>query len=240
MELTDIHCHILPEVDDGSQSMEQSIAMLDIAARNAIHTIILTPHNKPSRHHLHAGSMEMRRKALEDAAREAGISIKLLNGSELLYRMGLPEELREGEALTMAGSHYVLLEFRPADDYDYLRNGVYELLSEGYLPIVAHAERYRCLTEHPERVEELHGMGAYIQLNAGSIMGELGFGIKRFTKSLLKKELVHFVATDAHDTAKRKPELKKCADHIVKKYGQVYAQRIFAENPSCILQDEII
>lgn len=240
MELTDIHCHILPEVDDGSQSVEQSIAMLDIAVRNAIHTIILTPHNKPGRHHLHAQSMEQRRKALEAAAEEAGISIALYNGSELFYRMGLPEEIRDGEALSMADSHYVLLEFRPADDYDYLRNGVYELLSEGYLPIVAHAERYICLTEHPERVAELHGMGAYIQLNAGSIMGESGFGIKRFAKGLLKKELVHFVATDAHDTSGRKPELKKCADYITKKYGQMYAQRIFEENPSCILQDEII
>lgn len=240
MELTDIHCHILPAVDDGSQSLEQSVAMLDIASKNAIHTIILTPHNKPGRHHLHAESMERRRRELAAAAEEAGISIALYDGSELFYRMGLSEELRKGEAHTMAGSRYVLLEFRPADDYDYLRNGVYELLSEGYLPIVAHAERYRCLTEHPERVEELYGMGAYIQLNAGSIMGELGFGIKRFTKGLLKKELVHFVATDAHDTAKRRPDLKKCADHIVKKYGQMYARRIFEENPSCILQDEII
>lgn len=240
MELIDVHSHILPGVDDGSDCMEKSIAMLKIAEKNDIGTIILTPHNKPGRHHLHASSMNTYIGQLKERMQEEGIEIKLLGGSELLYRMGLPEELKEGEALTMAQSHYVLLEFRPMDDYDYLRNGVYELLAEGYFPIVAHAERYRCLTDRIERVAELRGMGAYIQLNAGSVMGDLGFKVKSFTKNLLKNEMVHFVATDAHDTEKRKPELKKCAEYIMKKYGQAYAQDIFVENPSCVIRDEII
>ena len=87
----------------------------------------------------------------------AGLSIELIGGNELYYRMELAQELHGGVARTMADSRYVLLEFAPMDDYDYLRNGVYDLLSEGYFPIIAHVERYQCLADHVERIKDLTG-----------------------------------------------------------------------------------
>lgn len=240
MELTDIHCHILPGVDDGAKSIEESLEMLKIAAENGINRIILTPHNKPGHKNIHTADMDALIEKLKERIKKSGLKISLIGGNELYYRMELSEEIREGHARTMGDSRYVLIEFSPMDDYDYLRNGIYNLLSEGFFPIIAHVERYKCLLEHPDRVKDLSGMGAYIQVNAGSVMGEAGLLAKGFTRRLLKHELVHFVATDAHDTKKRAPELKKCADYIVKKYGEDAAVNIFINNPESIIRDEII
>lgn len=240
MDLIDIHSHILPAVDDGAKSMEESLGMLRIAKENAICTIIVTPHNKPGRHNVHTPSMNAYMKQLQEQMNRIGLSIELIGGNELYYRMELAQELHGGVARTMADSRYVLVEFGPMVDYDYLRNGVYDLLSEGYFPIIAHVERYQCLSDHVDRIGDLSGMGAYIQVNAGSVMGDVGFKIKNFTRKLLKQELVHFVATDAHDTKKRAPELKKCADYIARKYGQGYAEDIFQNNPEHIIRDEIL
>ncbi len=240
MDLIDIHCHILPGVDDGAKSMEESLNMLRIAEHNAIHTILLTPHNKPGHHNIHTPRMNAYIRELQEQIRNIGLSIKLLGGNELYYRMELPQELKNGAARTMADSDYVLVEFDPMTDYDYLRNGVYDLMSEGYFPIIAHVERYRCLLDHLDRIEDLSGMGAYIQVNSGSIMGNTGFHVKSFTRKMLKQELVHFVATDAHDTKKRAPELKKCADYITRKYGGNYAKQIFHNNPEYIIRNEIL
>ena len=240
MELTDIHCHILPGVDDGAKSIEESLEMLKIASDNGINRIILTPHNKPGHKNIHTADMDALIEKLKERIKKSGLKISLIGGNELYYRMELSEEIREGHARTMGDSKYVLIEFSPMDDYDYLRNGIYNLLSEGFFPIIAHVERYKCLLEHPDRVKDLSGMGAYIQVNAGSVMGEAGLLAKGFTRRLLKHELVHFVATDAHDTKKRAPELKKCADYIVKKYGEDAALNIFINNPESIIRDEII
>ena len=100
--------------------------------------------------------------------------------------MELAQELHGGVARTMADSRYVLVEFGPMDDYDYLRNGVYDLLSEGYFPIIAHVERYQCLSDHLDRIVDLSGMGAYIQVNAGSVMGDAGFRMLIAIRSLFQ------------------------------------------------------
>ena len=104
MDLIDIHCHILPGVDDGSKSMEESLAMLRIAQQNAIRTIIVTPHNKPGRHNIHIPSMNVYIKQLQEQMGRAGLSIELIGGNELYYRMELAQELHGGVARTMADS----------------------------------------------------------------------------------------------------------------------------------------
>lgn len=186
MDLIDIHSHILPGVDDGAKSLEESLAMLRIAKENAICTIIVTPHNKPGRHNVHIPSMNVYIKQLQEQMNRIGLSIELIGGNELYYRMELAQELHGGVARTMADSRYVLVEFGPMDDYDYLRNGVYDLLSEGYFPIIAHVERYQCLSGHLDRIVDLSGMGAYIQVNAGSVMGDAGFRMLIAIRSLFQ------------------------------------------------------
>lgn len=236
----DIHSHILPQIDDGAKNIDMSMKMLRIAQEGGIQSIILTPHNKPM--HYNAGPEKIRSLTdeLQEAADRAGIKIRLYTGNEIYYRSDILEILEQRKASTMAGSEYVLLEFGPMDDFDYIRNGIFQVLSGGYRPILAHAERYGSVASSVERVREIVKMGCYIQLNAGSIMGQYGFGTKKFTRQILKQGLAHFVATDAHDDIKRKPCLSDCAKYVSKKLGEDYANQIFNENPQKILNDEYI
>lgn len=236
----DIHSHILPGIDDGSSSMEMSMEMLHMAAEDGISQIILTPHNKPWHRNPDRSGITDRVGQLQNLLREEKSDIRLYTGSELYYRNGLTEELDDGQAGTLANSHYVLVEFEPSSDYDYIRNGVYALLMGGYYPIVAHVERYKSVCSKMARAAELINLGCLIQVNAGSIMGDYGFATRQLTRKLLKQRMIHFVATDAHDLKKRRPCLSGCAEFIRKKYGEDSSRRLFYDNPMCVLHDEYI
>lgn len=236
----DIHAHILSGIDDGAEDILTSIQMLRIAAENHISQIILTSHNKPMHHNANPEKIRLMTESLMKKAKLEGLDIQLYTGNELYYRSGLTQELLEGKVLTLAGSDYVLVEFNPMDDYDYIRNGIYSLIAGGYHPILAHVERYSRLNGRTERVEDLYEMGCYMQVNAGSVMGEYGFGTRLFVRSLLKEQMVHFVATDAHDTGKRAPRLKECADFIERKYGEEYRRRLLYINPMHVIRNEYL
>ena len=236
----DIHCHILPGIDDGSDSLETSLEMLHMADEDGISQIILTPHNKPWHRNIDHIRMNAKIDQLQDRLWQEGMDIRLYMGSELYYRNGLTEELDQGKAETLANSQYVLVEFDPLADYDYIRNGVYELLTGGYYPIVAHVERYKNVCCKTNRITELIDMGCFMQVNAGSITGRYGISAKQLTKKMLKQDLIHFVATDAHDLNKRQPCLSKCAEYIGKKYGESSRRRLFYDHPMCVLRDEYI
>lgn len=236
----DIHSHILPKIDDGAENFETSMEMLRLAWNDGIREMILTPHNKPSHHNAGPEKIKLLIKDLQDKAHREGIGITFHRGNEMYFGSDMTQRLDGGRALTMAGSSYVLIEFGMGEDIDHIRYGLYEALAHGYRPILAHVERYSRMLAKAERVEDLVRMGSYIQVNAGSIMGSFGFGAKQFTKRLLAQGLVHFVATDAHDTGKRKPVLSGCAGYVEKKYGQEYAYRLFYENPLRVIRDEYI
>lgn len=236
----DMHSHILPGADDGSDSFETSMRMLKCAADDGISGIVLTPHNKPGHRYLSLSKMMSRIEKLQKRMAEENIKIELHMGSELYYRSGLLEELENGNAGTMAGSRYVLVEFNPLEDFDYIRGGIHSLLMGGYYPILAHAERYQNVCARKFGIDDLIDMGCYMQVNAGSIMGKNGLKTKRLAKGMLKQRQVHFVATDAHDMGKRAPYLADCAEFIGKKYGEDYSGKLFCENPLYVIGDKEI
>lgn len=236
----DIHSHVLPGIDDGSRDFDTSIQMLKQASADGVVQIILTPHNKPARHNAEPSIIESLLAELRKRMEDEGISIKLHSGNELYYRDGLVEEIMGGKVLTLAGSNYVLMEFNPMEDYDYIRYGVYSLIAEGYHPILAHAERYSKINGKANRIVDLKEMGCYIQVNAGSVMGVFGLQNKFAARRLLKEQLVHFMATDAHDTKERGSHIRECAFFIAKKYGEGYAREILYENPMHVIRNEYI
>ncbi|MBD5463096.1 MAG: hypothetical protein HDR24_08580 [Lachnospiraceae bacterium] len=236
----DIHSHILPQIDDGAENFEMSMKMLHIAKENGICGIILTPHNKPMHHNASPGTIQNLIKKLEMELLHSKVEIQLYAGNEIYYRSDILEMLEEGKACTMAGSSYVLMEFGPMDDFEHIRRGLYKVLSGGYRPIIAHIERYRNICAKEERVEELIEMGCYVQVNAGSIMGQYGLGTKNFAKRLLRERQVHFVATDAHDADKRKPDIGSCVRYISRKYGDAFARALVYENPVHVIKNEYI
>lgn len=234
----DIHSHILPGIDDGPDSMEMSLNMLRMAEKDGISQMILTPHYKPWHRNTDYIGIKDKVSRLQERMCQEEIQVRLYTGGELYYHSGLTEELDQGIVPTLADSQYVLVEFDPLADYDYIRNGIYALLSGGYCPIAAHVERYGNVCCKMNRIAELIERGCFIQVNAGSVMGQYGIGVKRLTKKMLKQNLVHFVATDAHDADQRSPRLFGCARYIERKYGKNRMRRLLYDHPLCVLHGE--
>ena len=134
----DMHCHVLPAVDDGSKNMEMSLNMLRIAYENNIRTIIATPHNKIYVKSVSPKGIHKRVAILQEEADKAGIDIKIYPGNELYYDETLPGRLEEGNALPMGVSSNILVEFNPSDEYSYISEGLRRLSYEGWSPILAH------------------------------------------------------------------------------------------------------
>ena len=236
----DIHNHTLWGVDDGSEDLNMSMRMMRIAADSGITDIILTPHNKPNRRNIYASEINEVLNFFQNKCHDSGIDINLYPGNEIYYRMDVGERLEIGKATTMANSHYVLLEYNPSDDWNYIKQGADDMLSLGYHPIIAHVERYANVTKNIERAFELKNKGCYLQINAGSLMGDVGYSIKSASKLLMKEGLVSFIASDAHEDKKRIPRLDKCIKYVEKKYGGEVATKIFETNPLCVLEDKYI
>ncbi|WP_022764220.1 CpsB/CapC family capsule biosynthesis tyrosine phosphatase [Butyrivibrio sp. XPD2006] len=236
----DIHCHIMPGVDDGSPDMATSLEMLRIADKNGITHLILTPHHKPMHHNVSPEHNVAYRKRLQEAATEAGIKAKLFSGNEIYYSDETMEELEAGKICSLAGSDYVLVEFHPTNPYKAIQNAANRVQAAGYIPIIAHVERYSDIVSHPNRVGDLIEMGCFIQVNASSVMGKYGFGISHFTKKLLKEKKVHFIASDAHDTGRRAPQLLDCRNYVERKFGEDYGKKLFFTNPANVIRNELI
>ena len=132
--------------------------------------------------------------------------------------------------------NYVLLEFSPSDTYAYIRQSLQQIQLSGYYVILAHVERYHCITEDIELARQLADMGIYLQINAGSITGDGSRKIKKFVRALLDQDLVYCVGTDAHNTTNRAPHMRKAADYVCKKYGEEYMRRIFFSNAKEMLK----
>ncbi|MBO4267659.1 MAG: capsular biosynthesis protein [Lachnospiraceae bacterium] len=239
-DITDIHCHIIPGVDDGARDMEQSIRMLHIMHDEGIRSVIATYHYHPG--HMEADADTVRKRfdrLCELAASDDKISdMKLFPGCEVYYYPSIIEWLDEGRILTLAGSDYVLLEFSYTIDKRQMEEAVVSVRNAGYIPVIAHVERYSSLTTDHGGIDDLITRGAYIQVNAEALYS--GFRTKSFVKRLLKEEKVHFIATDAHDTSSRAPLIDRAAGYVEKKYTEEYCNRIFTVNPAKIIRNEYI
>ena len=226
--LVDIHCHILPGVDDGAPDMETSRAMIRDAYEQGVRYIIATPHYRPEMFEPSMKKVIRVYHELRDYAEEVGIGLRL--GCEYYRNEQMIRHLDKKLRPTMLGSRYVLTEFSTNDSFVTVRNYIYELITKGYRPIVAHVERYFCCQE-PERIQKLKKLGAQIQINADSVLGYEGHTIKKFCAGLMKDVLVDFIGSDAHNLEGRKMNLGKCATYVRKKMGQDYAEEIFVDNP---------
>lgn len=234
----DIHSHIIPNLDDGAANMDQTINMLRIAFRDGIRSTIVTPHNLRNKYRITNIQIKYHMDELQEYINSTSSPITLYLGSEIYYSFDTLRLLKENQLLTLAGSRYVLIEFPPSSEYQYIKNGLNELYAAGYLPILAHAERYRNITCDLERFYELLCMGVYIQVNAMTITGDNGRPQQIIANELLKKEYVQFIATDCHSDGIRAPRLSECVDSIRRKYGEALVNRLLIENPSKILNKE--
>ena len=226
----DIHCHLLPGVDDGSRNMDETLEMLRIAAENGITDMIFTPHYKQGQVGTPRSVIEKMIAKVREAAEAEGISMQIHPGTEIYYNSALEEKLESGWLSRMIDSDFVLLEFSPFETFPYIKNAMDDIYSLGYHPILAHVERYQCMLGSVENVRILHKMGVHIQVNAGSVAGDYGFKVKHFIKKLMKEHLIDYIGTDAHNASGRKPAMEKCAEVVRKICDEEYAQALLSEN----------
>jgi len=230
MGYVDMHSHILPGMDDGARSMPQTLRMLETAVSEGISTMIATPHNMPGKGCPPVSVVRRKVDELRKTVEQEGIPLEIVAGTEYYYREEVLDILENGEGVTLANSDCVLVEFEPLAERNYIRNAVRNILGTGYRPVIAHVERYAKLMEDISVLSDMRKNGILVQVNAMSVTGDNGRQAKKDVRSLLKKGLVDFVATDAHSDGRRAPYMEKCADVLYKKCGAQYADRLLFGN----------
>lgn len=236
--MIDIHSHILPGVDDGSPNLEESIRMARIAARSGTSCIVATPHfNIPGEWE----DPERIRAAYQELTMELSrqqIPLQLRLGMEIFGTEDAPQRLMDQELWGYEGTQYILIEF----DFDENPDTVFYILDEihdlGYVPIVAHPERYRFVQRDPEMVYEWRMRGYGAQINKGSLMGRFGRGPEETSHALVARSLVTMVASDAHSSRMRTPDMREVWDMLSAEYAPHVAQRLMQDNPAHILRGE--
>lgn len=238
--MIDIHCHILPNVDDGSESLEESIAMAKIAESEGITKIINTSHCHFDFKYKKGNELKLELEKFNQALKEENINIEVLLGNELYYTSDLIERFDELDFFSMNNSKYILMEFSPINFPKNIEDVIYEIKIRGYIPIIAHAERYKQVQEDVNIVLDCIKEGALIQVNASSILGKNGEKAEDTSKKLLDNNMVHFVATDAHSSNRRRPLIKDSYNYILKNYGKEVSEKLFIENPTAVIENRDI
>lgn len=231
----DMHCHILPGVDDGSRNIEDSLKMIEMEMAQGVTRIMLTPHYIVGK--TDAALIQKKYVELQEAIKQRNYPVELFLGNELLYNTDMIEELRAGRALTLAGTSYVLVEFHIGVSYQRMKQAFQELLMAGYRPILAHMERFECLHYQWERVYELVDMGIYMQANANSFQKE---ETGKFLMGLLEEECIHFIGTDSHRPDWRPPQMKAAIEMLQMKLRKEDILQLLAENSNKILNNNYI
>lgn len=235
--LTDLHCHILPYVDDGAENLEEALEMLYLQAEQNVSCVVLTPHCRTKLFETDEEAIEKQFQRLCKVASRRKNLPNLLLGREYFCDNIMMMNAAGHPLRTLGGSRTILIEFSGRHSYDIVYKRTEKLLTYGYRPLIAHVERYPWTHEDMERLLELSKLGACIQVNAGSILGKQGWKQKRFCLELMRKDLVDIIASDAHRIEWRSPDLGDCRNYVIRKMGQSYARRIFEIYPRKILSE---
>lgn len=238
--MIDLHCHILPGVDDGAASEEESCVMAQMAADNGVRVIVATPHCDPGAGfgNILSDSLKERFLRLERALQEMRIPLSLQTGMEVFVTPDTPRLLREGKLLPLGHSHYLLTEFAFDGSASFAERMLATLQDQGVRPVVAHPERYRYIQQDPERLFRWLDAGYVLQLNKGSFFGRFGRAAARTAHWCLREGCLHLVASDAHSPYQRTPRLSEIHEYISEQVSLETADLLLEENPRRILHDQ--
>jgi protein-tyrosine phosphatase len=229
----DLHCHVLPFLDDGAADWQASLDMVRMAGDDGISRIVATPHwtgGPGETEAVIARADELRRKAAE-----AGLSLHLETGNEVLLVPDLVPALKEGRALSLGGSPYVLLETAQLERGAYVEAALFQLQSNGYRVILAHPERVQRWQRAPRDLEPLIERECYLQINAGSMLGEFGSGPRKAAAQFLRSGWASLLASDAHSPTKRPQRLTPALERCERIIGESAALALVTENPARVL-----
>lgn len=237
--MVDIHSHILPQVDDGSHSLEESVEMCRASADDGVSVMVATPHAHDGVHKTH--DPEFLRQKVAGLNAELGGNPKIVLGCELRFTHALVKQICETHtAPTIAGGPYALVEFPHAVVPPGSEHPLFELMSNQITPIIAHPERNIMLMSEPERFYDLISIGVLGQMDTGSITGQFGRKVQQAARVMLENGLIHFIASDCHNTRNRLPGMSAAVTATAEVVGEEYAQAIAGENPAAVVDGKRI
>ena len=242
----DLHCHTLFGVDDGAENFEMTKKMLNIAYNDGIKTICLTPHFKIYRYESDDEIKQHNNRVIENFelvnkyAKEAWPDMRLLLGSEIMYHNDICDSLLSGHCRFINQSSYLLIEFRPNTSKFDIQNAISKLTRRGYRPVIAHIERYSAFASDFAFLVEMKNAGAMLQVNSSSILKFKIGKTARLIKKALKLGLIDVISTDAHDNKYVTPSMSMAHKKIEKKFGEIYAKKLFHDNALSIINNDYI
>lgn len=254
----DIHSHIIYHIDDGSHDLEESLELIRQDVEQGAHAIIATPHyyvqypTDPARIRAKLATIEEALGIGEQSvaqptpsaseANASALDVHLYAGNEVLWFDSMTERLQSGEILTLADSHYTLIEFYPEESYQTILRAIRNVRNAGYRPIIAHAERFKAIQEHG--LAEVRDLGAYVQLSTEPLSHKGLSGLldreTKFIQKALRNQEADFLGTDMHRIDRRPPVLCDAIDWIQKNLDADYADAVLQRNADAILRDEEI
>jgi protein-tyrosine phosphatase len=234
--LIDIHHHCLPGIDDGPGSVEEALEQCRLAFQNGIQTIIATPHVLRGEW---VNDSPQKLRALADGLNERlhGEPLVLL-GCEYFFAHDILQRIDSSDAIVrLARSRYLLIEFPSTSVPQMVDDVFYQLQLRRVTPVIAHPERNQVFQGDTRLLTDLVAKGAKTQLTAGSLIGKFGEAARGASRSWLDEELVHFIATDAHNTDRRRPEAAEAIEEITRRWGADRAEALTGANPQAVVDD---
>ena len=230
----DIHCHLIPGIDDGSKSPAQSLEMARLAAGDGITTVIATPHQLGNFAHNEGATIRDAVARLQQSLDENDIRLRVLAGADVRIEPEMVEQILAGEVLSLADRHrHVLLEL-PHELYVPLQPVLAQLQRSGMVGILSHPERNHGIMADPSLVSPLVTEGCLMQVTAGSLLGTFGPESQRVAERMLERGLVHFIATDAHGPKSRRPLLRRAFERVCQLIDRETAIDLCCRNPACV------
>ncbi|WP_088809793.1 MULTISPECIES: tyrosine-protein phosphatase [Listeria] len=236
--MIDIHCHILHGIDDGPKRIEVSLEMARQAVEQGFNDIIATPHHLKGKFVNPGDAVKAQVEAFNEILFAERIPLTVHPGQEVRIHGEMLEGLSDGSVLTLGGTKYILIEF-PTDSIPlFTQELFFNLQMKGYIPIIAHPERNREVMRDLESLYELVDAGAFAQLTWGSYMGAIDKSIKKLSDQLIKANLVHFIATDAHSYAGRSLDMRDGLQKLRRIEGREKSN-YFLNNAKALLNDKV-
>ena len=233
---SDIHCHLLPEIDDGAASWEETLEMARMAVADGISTIVATPHQLGNCAGTSGDAIRRKVVDVQQLLEQHRVPLRVLPGADVRIEPDLVAKLRDGEVLTLADKRrHVLLEL-PHEVYFPMDGLLSKLSAAGIRGILTHPERNLGILGQPRVLPPLVEAGCLLQVTAGALTGTFGSQIEKFATSLVQKRLVHFVATDAHGCRTRRPLLRRAFDRVTQLIGREAALDLCCRNPISVIK----
>ncbi len=234
--MVDIHCHILPGVDDGAEDMSEALEMARMAVRCGITDLVATSHFRGDEQE--EGLMKSRFFQLSEALEQERIPLRLHPGAEIFCLEQTGELARAGKLPTIGNTDYVLCEFRFDASCDFMDMILEDIAKAGYRPVIAHPERYHVIRRDPDRIRRWFRRGYVIQVNKGSVLGAFGSGVRAAARKLLDMGFVHVLASDAHSAHRRTTDLHRLREYLLDNYSPKYVRLLLEENPGRLIRGE--